>query len=646
MNPNRPLFLLLILGVYFSSMAQLPDSIFVALNELESEQLKADWLIERAEQNYQDYPQLAYQLLHQARTYAVSPSEQLQSAKVHFLLGKIHTQLLQYDSALYYLSQSQAQFEEGAPSKALAACYLALQSVHSKKYELKTAMEYALQASTAFGKLSDNTGLAEAYQRIADIHFDQREFEKSLDYCTKAEQLLEEGKYLETKGHIHLTRGYVLLLQNFYELALEEMTKAIEHFQQAGSPKSVLASAINGRGNVYKHMERYEGAIRDYQDNLAISEALNFKRGIMISYANIGHTLVLDKKYNEALPYILGAKEAMEQSDDRSNLWEQYMHLTTIYEALGDYPNAFKYHQLYNAENETYYEDKIAQLESEIQTKYETGQREATIVLQQQKIDQQRTNQLLMIGLVSLLGIILALVYYNFRNKKRLNAALEKKNQEKELLLKEIHHRVKNNLQTISSLLNLQSAHIKDEKVLGAVTESKNRVRSMALIHQKLYQGKNLAAIEMKAYLENLCENMLNSVGKNAAKVTYTCPMNELELDVDTAIPIGLITNELLTNALKYAFPDGRQGKLEVSLTLAEDQESLRLVIADDGVGFDPRQAPAKDEWRSNFGSQLINLLSRQLEGTVEHNFENGYKTSIRFKKFKCYWPEAVAETG
>lgn len=211
----------------------------------------------------------------------------------------------------------------------------------------------------------------------------------------------------------------------------------------------------------------------------------------------------------------------------------------------------------------------------------------------------------------------------NLRTKE-----LAKKNQEIELLLKEIHHRVKNNLQTISSLLNLQSATISDPAALKAVQESQNRVRSMSLIHQKLYQDKNLATVEMKDYLETLAQTLLDTYGNMEGRVKLHFPMSDLELDVDTAIPLGLIANELITNSLKYAFPEDRRGKIEVSLSLDDDQQYC-LRIADDGLGI---QAHTNTQTGTGFGSRLIQLLAIQLNGRVEIQDDGGVTTLIKFQ--------------
>lgn len=208
---------------------------------------------------------------------------------------------------------------------------------------------------------------------------------------------------------------------------------------------------------------------------------------------------------------------------------------------------------------------------------------------------------------------------------------IQKQNQEKELLLKEIHHRVKNNLQTVSSLLNLQSEHIEDDSVKEAVAEGQHRVQSMALIHQKLYQRENLAAIEMKDYLGQLGEGLLESFGVDANRVQIKLEMQELELDVDSAIPIGLIVNELLTNSLKYAFPDERKGEITLSLDLTAEK-ILSMKLKDDGVGIDG----VKNSKGTAFGSQLIRLLTRQLGGKRIELEEAGFGVLFTFTRFKA----------
>jgi len=202
------------------------------------------------------------------------------------------------------------------------------------------------------------------------------------------------------------------------------------------------------------------------------------------------------------------------------------------------------------------------------------------------------------------------------------------RNAENELLLKEIHHRVKNNLEVVSSLLALQSNQIDDENTKEAMLEGQNRVQSIGIVHQKLYQGKNLGAIEMKDYFINLSDSILDSFGANK-RVQVECAMNALNVDIDTAVPLGLIVNELLTNTIKYAFPDGRNGKVQIKLE-QKANGVLQMQISDNGVGKGGAIIG------TGFGGQLISLLTQQLGGTMKEENDHGTHIFFEFKSVKA----------
>ena len=198
---------------------------------------------------------------------------------------------------------------------------------------------------------------------------------------------------------------------------------------------------------------------------------------------------------------------------------------------------------------------------------------------------------------------------------------------EKEVLLKEIHHRVKNNLEMVSSLLKLQSVKTKDEAAKDVMQASQNRVQSMGIIHQKLYQGENLGSIEMLDYFKNLSENIIDAYGAND-RVEVSYDMQAIDLDVDTAVPIGLIVNELLTNSLKYAFPEDRNGKIQLSLQEL-DKNQLQLVVADNGIGQSKGSTPKG----TGFGSQLVQLLTSQLQGSMQADYSSGTRLSFQLER-------------
>lgn len=197
---------------------------------------------------------------------------------------------------------------------------------------------------------------------------------------------------------------------------------------------------------------------------------------------------------------------------------------------------------------------------------------------------------------------------------------------EKEVLLKEIHHRVKNNMQIISSLLSLQSRYIKDKDDEEIFKECQNRIRSMAMIHENLYRNPNLAKINLQEYIQNLISGLFSSYGADPQRIKAQINMETVSVDMDKSISYGLIINELISNSLKYAFPKD-EGEINLSLHRL-DGIGLEMIIADDGVGF-----PENLDFRrtESLGLQLVNTLVKQLEGEIELENTGGTKFKIKF---------------
>lgn len=200
--------------------------------------------------------------------------------------------------------------------------------------------------------------------------------------------------------------------------------------------------------------------------------------------------------------------------------------------------------------------------------------------------------------------------------------------QEKEILLSEIHHRVKNNLQVIISLLGMQMDYIKDENVFSAVTESMNRIKSMAFIHQRLYRSTDLAHVDLKGYIKVLTDNLIQTYNVSNSDLSINLEIDDIFLKIDAAIPCGLILNEIISNSLKHAFTGRKNGKISVSLN-KNDNGNLTLAVEDNGTGLD------KDidfNRQKSLGLRLVRLLVNQLRGTVEIDRSKGTKFVINFK--------------
>ncbi|MEY8848515.1 tetratricopeptide repeat protein [Psychroserpens sp. XS_ASV72] len=553
-------------------------------------------------------------------------------AKSYSFMALYHKEYGVIDSASYYYNKAKAIYSEENDLNALAHTYIDLKALFTAKADYNEAKANIYKALDLYEQQNNKRGIANCYAHIGDLLYYENNYNEAIKYCDKAIEIQKKINAKEDLARSYRFKANSQLFTGFdLENALESINASIDIYQELGETGIPYMASLNWRGNVYKYMERYDKAIADYQANYDNSLAMGLERYLIPSLGNIGHVYVMQGNYEKALPYNLQAIDLIKKTGRNRNLWENYMHVSEIYESLGDYKNALYYHQLYASEHESFKDNVILSLENEAQAKYEVGQKNATILFQDEKIDQQQRTKILYIILTGLLAIILFGLFYNYRKRKKrneqlvsLNSELDKKNQQNELLLKEIHHRVKNNLELVKSLIALQSAQLEDSATKDAMIASQNRVQSMGIIHQKLYQGENLGSIDMKSYFINLGDGILDTFDAED-KVKIECAMEQLELDVDTAVPIGLIVNELLTNALKYAFPKDRKGNIEISLSRV-NQDTLSLKIKDDGIG----KTEGISATGTGFGTQLIKLLTHQLNGKMEEQHQNG--TSFLFE--------------
>ena len=547
------------------------------------------------------------------------------TAQVHESLASWHSYngVFSPDSVVYHAEKALEYHIKANDKKKIADTYRSLAIDYLNTGELEKAQEVLFKSIDLYEELNDDAGLGSAYRTLGVKYRVTGDFEKSVAYTNQALPLLEKTKNYSSLAiaQFNLIIGYGELGE--YEKAYAATEECLE-IVRTKVPEEIFVPvrAYSYRGDVYIKAKDYDNALKDYLKAWELCIEHIGEERCATYRTEIGKIYLLQEEYEKALDHLLAGVNAYEDKD-QIGFVQPYLDLSETYRKLGDFENALRYREKAYNNSEKMLQDRISSIESEMAIKYETEKKDETLAAQAALIKQKNKTQTLFIVIASLLLLFLLSVLYFFYRNKKATKIIRAKNAEKELLLKEIHHRVKNNLEMVKSLIALQSAQIEDPATKDAMIASQNRVQSMGIIHQKLYQGENLGSIEMKDYFINLSEGILDSF--NAAdKVKIECAMDNLELDVDTAVPIGLIVNELLTNALKYAFPEEKEGVINISLE-KDSNKNLKLEIRDNGIGKTRGLAPIG----TGFGSQLVKLLTQQLNGKMTERIEDG--THIEF---------------
>jgi two-component system, sensor histidine kinase PdtaS len=323
--------------------------------------------------------------------------------------------------------------------------------------------------------------------------------------------------------------------------------------------------------------------------------------------------------------------------------------------ALGDLQGALAHYKMYKKEIDSVLNEASRFQLAQFQVEFETEKKDNAIkILQQQqelqkvRLERSKTTNTIVIISVIVLTLLLALLYNRYRIKQQLNRQLEQKQQainekntalehlvgdkdtlirEKDWLVKEIHHRVRNNLQIVISLLSAQAESLENPSARSAIKESRERMEAIAIVHQKLYQTENNTLIHVRTYIYELVENLRDCFA-NARDIHFQLNIADIVLDISQSVPLGLILNEAITNAIKYAYPKGEHGTVSISLQPA-DHDHVELRISDNGKGL-----PPNFDWKNSpsLGLQLINLLAEQLKGELYIANKNGLEILLMFK--------------
>ena len=616
-RPIRPLKSLLLSVCLLWNVA---DNLFAQTPDLSTSDL-----VSIAEQLTWTNPDSAALLLSR-RLEALHINEDADNAILYLTLSKVYNPKRDCDSIAKWNIQASLLFEMLGDSRGKAEVLYQKGYEAFCRMEYEKAMDYVLQGLAIMEELDDDAGIALGHLRMSRIFHFTSKMAQSAEYGKLAAEGFETVKnYIDAwdswsfAGH-----GYRMINDSIQAISCFDRGLAMAGL--SGVPK-IVGLAYNDLAAFYMEYEMYDSAAVYYQKSLDLVEQED-ERQIMVIKNGLGQVYLHTGQYEKCIEILMEAMSVVKKTGEMFFLTELPEYIAQSYAGLGQYDSAYKYMEMnwrYTDSLFTQNQDKALE---EMKTKYESDQKDSLIA--RQKSERKYIFALLLAVCLLALGL-----YRRYIHKKRTSEILDQRNKEKDFLLREIHHRVKNNLQILSSLLNLQSEYIKDESALNAITEGRNRVQSMAFIHQQLYSETNIAAVDMKAYIDELCEHLSDSFTTPEKKVSIRSDILPDLFDVETAIPLGLIINELITNSIKYAFRERDQGNILVRLWKNQNNQ-LCLSVSDDGQGL---VATAGVENQHSFGTDLIKMLSHKLRGKIGIDTSLGYTTTITFERFKIVDP-------
>ncbi|NJB86780.1 two-component sensor histidine kinase/Tfp pilus assembly protein PilF [Lewinella marina] len=545
--------------------------------------------------------------------------------------GELDSAAAVYERALTVFEARPDSFPRGTVRNSLGLIYYA-------RGEYPAAMRVYLEALNLFEGLGHAGAVAIVNNNIGQVYHAQKDYSKAIDHYTAYLAASRDGgnrrgeaTALNNIGVAHLDRNAPDTAETYFVRSLA-VKEEIGLASEISTTLNNLGKIANGRGDYTAALDYHGRGLGQAREQGNPRDAAFCLLGLGHSYRHLGLTAEARTHYREALELADEMGDPQLRFEAHQGLYESYAdddpgralpHLAAAF-ALRD--------SLVNAENVEAL--TTLRLENDFHQRELLSEQQLANLELRQALDATRlANQRRVIyGLLLVLALLGALGYLLWRQRNRIqqqHAMIQGALREKETLLREIHHRVKNNLQVISSLLGLQSRHVRDPVARDALNEGRSRVQTMSLIHQNLYGRDQLTGINIREYFDKLLQNLLRTYHISPERVEVDTDIEDLVLDVDTLIPLGLILNELMTNALKYAFPNGA-GRIAVSIQQAEG--GLEVTVDDDGVGIEDAAALTRGD---SYGYELITALVDKLEGELRVNGQAGTRVNILLKAYK-----------
>ncbi|MBD2757252.1 histidine kinase dimerization/phosphoacceptor domain -containing protein [Spirosoma validum] len=604
--------------------------------------------------------------------YFIQADDRVKQADMYKELSDLHQIQENYALALTELQSALALFRAIGHTD-LAMVYDLLGFVSTKLGDYKEGLAFGLMAVRAAEAGKDSSlSICTIYNRVGLTYYGLGQFKQAKIYFQKS--LAIALKHANNAYILHLVGNLsdLLLQQHKPWEALRYLQQKSRQYPPTSAESQLLVDfrfvSIYTELNQFKQAQAYCGQALDLLAKRGIGSL-----GRARIYQAVINFLIKSGQFQQARRYLALNESRCQLNGSIMALAKNHLQWFRLDSTRANYFSAIQHYQRYKALQDsllnTTKSRQIAQLEIEFESEkkdqnLKLSQQNIQLLTEQSLVQQTKLQQALMtrnsivVGTILLL-LLLGLSVNRYNLKQRSNKLLEAKQieinqkneslqkavidqeqllREREWMLREIHHRVKNNLQIITSLLHSQSTYLKDQAALAAIRESQNRVHAMALIHQKLYQSNRLSSIPMAEYIAEIVDYLMGTFDIRAS-INKQIDVSPVDLDVTLAVPLGLIINEAITNSLKYAFPSGRSGNIQIELKRL-DYQDYWLLISDDGIGLPTNLNPNRSR---TLGMSLIRGLSKQLGGELQINQLNGVQISLTFTAEKVVQPALIS---
>jgi two-component sensor histidine kinase len=572
------------------------DSILIKALEIEDDSTRITEISEMINLHKRTDIEKAWTLAHILDSLNQLTNDPRWNALTRYQFGNLYYQENNYQIAIQQLTEAANLYQIHDPNNGqLAGVYNTIAAIYGQRENHEKAIEYYQQALETFVQKKDSLSIGVTLLNNSVPYIQLKKYDNAEMLLLKADSIFSVPSRQIYRGYSCLNLADTYQEQKRYKEANQYAKLAMKYMPMEIDP-IVHSGGHLILGRTFLFEKNYRMAINELNKGLGIAQEIKYANHILDATEGLWQAHEASGQLNSAFPYIKDyatLKDSLRKEDEDKRML--------------DVLKKFEFEKQDAEFNQLQLEDE----------------------LNQQKLSQQKWT---IAGLGAGLGFLGLLLFGFFRQNKKIqkqNSIIATALSEKDTLLREIHHRVKNNLQVISSLLGIQGRNIKDQKIKDAIQEGRNRVQSMSLIHQNLYKKENLTGIEMADYIKKLGNSINASYNLQTEQVEIRYDVDDITLDVESVVPIGLITNELLTNSIKYAFPDNRKGIIHIRLKNKEDH--LLLSISDNGIGLNPDQLQIKED---SFGHSLIKAFRNKLDATIDINGDNGTEVIIKIKNY------------